>query len=227
MASMHNPQTNYPNDLADMTGWITSHVFPGARVLEVGCGDGAFVHALAPSIDIVGVDPNVESSARTHAARFEDFDAEPFDVLFSSVALHHLHDAEEAGAALKRLSKPGSVMLVREFDKDLLVDEPTQRWWFHQRHAKDAVDSDGKHPLPNSFEEYMAMWREQMDHHVHAWPVVESMLLSAGFQRESVEPMPYLFRWSLSEDVRPIEERLIASGLIKQVGLRWQGRRSS
>jgi hypothetical protein len=118
-------------------------------------------------------------------------------------------------------------MLVREFDKDLLVDEPTQRWWFHQRHAKDAVDNDGKHPLPVSFEEYMATWREQMDHHVHAWPVVESMLRSAGFERESLEPMPYLFRWSLSEDVRPIEERLIASGLINQVGLRWQGRRSS
>jgi ubiquinone/menaquinone biosynthesis C-methylase UbiE len=222
---MHNPQTNYPNDLADMTGWIRSHVPRGGRVLEVGCGDGAFVHALSPSIDIVGVDPGAEAGERTHAIRFEDFDAEPFDVVFSSVSLHHLHDVDEASAALRRLTKPGSIVLVREFDRELMMHEPTVRWWFHQRHAKDAADADGKHPLPIDFDTFEAERRAHMEHHVHPWPVVEGMLGAAEVVRETASSMPYLFRWSLSEDVRPIEERLIVAGAIKQVGIRWMGRR--
>jgi SAM-dependent methyltransferase len=224
-ALKRNPQTNYPADLADMTGWIASCVPAGGRVLEIGCGDGSFVHALAPGIDIIGVDPSTEPSERTHAVAFESFEAEPFDVVFASVSLHHLHHVGEAAAALARLTKPGSVVLVREFDKDLINDEKTLRWWFHQRHAKDAVDSDGKDPLPLDFDEFLAMRHEQMQH-VHPWSAVESMLHSAGIERTAVAPMPYLFRWSLSEDVRPIEERLIAAGSIKQVGIRWSGRRS-
>jgi SAM-dependent methyltransferase len=225
--SVRNPQTNYPTDLADMAAWVRSFTPPGGRVLEIGCSDGALVDLLASAgIDIVGVDPNADPGERVLVEPFEQFESEPFDVVFSSVSLHHLHDPVVASAALVRLTKPGSVLLVREFDRDLMLDEPTVRWWFHQRHAKDAVEPDGKHPLSTDFAEYVAGQQAHMAHHVHPWPVVEAMMLDAGFTRETCEPMPYLFRWGLSEDVRPIEERLVAAGAIKQVGIRWMGRRT-
>jgi SAM-dependent methyltransferase len=212
-------------DLADMAMSVQSFTPHGGRVLEIGCSDGALVDLLASSgIDIVGVDPNADPGERVFAEPFEQFESEPFDVVFSSVSLHHLHDPVLASAALARLTKPGSVLLVREFDRDLMLDEPTVRWWFHQRHAKDAAD--GKDPLPIDFDEYVVGQQAHMAHHVHPWLVVEGMMLDAGFRRETCESMPYLFRWGLSEDVRPIEERLIAAGAIKEVGIRWMGRRT-
>jgi SAM-dependent methyltransferase len=223
---MRNPQTNYPVDLDDMASWVQAHTPRGGRVLEVGCSDGALVEIVTSlGIDVVGVDPNADPSDRVHAVAFEAFEAEPFDVVFSSVSLHHLDDVALATAALARLTKPGSVLLLREFDRDLILHEPTVRWWFHQRHAKDAADTDGKHPLPIDFDAFIAEQRTHMNHHVLAWPDVEAMARGAGFRREAMNAMPYLFRWGLSEDVRPIEERLIAAGSIKQVGIRWMGRR--
>jgi SAM-dependent methyltransferase len=218
-------QSSYPLDLDDMAAWVRSATPPGGRVLEIGCGDGALVDALGGMIDIVGVDPNADPNDRTHAVAFEEFDAEPFDVVFASVSLHHLHDPAASAAALRRLTKPGSIALVREFDKDLVGDERTLRWWFHQRLAKEVAKPDDKMPLPTDFDGFVEHWRGHMTAHVHPWSVVEEMLASAGFGCDHVEPMAYLFRWGLSEDVRPIEERLAAAGAIKLVGRRWCGHR--
>jgi SAM-dependent methyltransferase len=135
-------QVNYPNDLADMVAWITSLTPKGGRVLEIGCGDGTITQELAAlGLEVVGVDPSAAEGPNIQSIGFEQLDAAPFDVVFASVSLHHLADLDVASQALNRLTKPGTVMAVREFDKDLVGDRATLEWCFHQRRAMAAVSS--------------------------------------------------------------------------------------
>jgi ubiquinone/menaquinone biosynthesis C-methylase UbiE len=224
---MIRSQEQYPLDLDDMEQWIRSHASPGQRVLEIGCGDGALVHRLADDFDVLGVDPEAEPLGAVRTTPFEELDESPFDVVFASVSLHHLEDRTLAGAALRRLTKPGSVMLVREFDRLEMVHEPTLRWWFeHRKSRENMIDIDDQ-PLPATLEEFIPQVREMFEHHVTPWPEVRAMLTSSGFETVAEEPMAYLFRWGLGEDLRAEEERLAAAGTIKLVGRKWIGRRPS
>jgi SAM-dependent methyltransferase len=135
-------QVNYPNDLAEMVAWVTSLTPKGGRVLEIGCGDGTITRELAAlGLEVVGVDPSAAEGPNIQSIGFEQLDAAPFDVVFASVSLHHLADLDVASQALNRLTKPETVMAVREFDKDLVGDRATLEWCFHQRRAMAAVSS--------------------------------------------------------------------------------------
>lgn len=221
-------QGRYPNDLAEMRDWIAGATPPGGRVLEIGSGDGALVRELATNgIDVVGVDPHAEPDDHVKTVGVEDLDAAPFDVIFAGVSLHHLPDPAQTTRTLERLSKPGTMLLVREFDRLLLDDEATLTWWYHQRRAHDAVtepDPEAE-PVPDSFTEFEAGWRHDMSHHVLPWAVVLGAIEGAGFITESQHPVPYLFRWGLTEPARSLEAALIDDHLINPVGIRWSGRR--
>ena len=210
-----------------MVAWIIASIPAGGRLLEIGSGDGVLTERLAESgLDVLGVDPNGELSAHVRAVAVEDLDAEPFDIVFASVSLHHLPDPDRTTAALRRLTKTGTLLLVREFDRHLVDDERTLRWWYHQRQSHEAVHPDPEHdPLPESFSEFVADWREHMAHHVLPWSTVRGIIHNAGFETESEVATPYLYRWALSEPVRAVEESLIAERRINQVGIRWAGRR--
>jgi SAM-dependent methyltransferase len=125
-----------------MVAWVTSLTPKGGRVLEIGCGDGTITRELAAlGLEVVGVDPSSAEGPNIQSIGFEQLDAAPFDVVFASVSLHHLADLGVASQALNRLTKPGTVMAVREFDKDLVGDRATLEWCFHQRRAMAAVSS--------------------------------------------------------------------------------------
>jgi ubiquinone/menaquinone biosynthesis C-methylase UbiE len=220
-------QEMYPNDLAEMEAWIRSHARPGDRVLEIGCGDGALVRRLMTDYDVIGVDPSASPEAAVLAIPFEELEAAPFDVVFASVSLHHLADLTAAVAALRRLTRPGTMMLVREFDRVLNDHEPTLRWWFTHRELEDPEEHSGSHPLPDTFEAFVPHWRHMMQHHVSTWAEVLDMLVAADFETVSDVRAPYLFRWGLNEDLRAEEERLAADGIINLIGHHWTGRRAS
>jgi ubiquinone/menaquinone biosynthesis C-methylase UbiE len=222
---MIRSQERYPLDLADMEAWIRAHALPGQRVLEIGCGDGALVRRLANDFDVVGVDPEGEPSDVVRAQRFEDLDEQPFHVVFASVSLHHLDDRAAAGAALRRLTEPDTTMLVREFDRLTMDHEPTLRWWFEHRKAREHEADPDETPLAATLEAFVPEWRSMMEHHVTPWTEVRELLRSNSFETVREEPMAYLFRWGIGEDVRAEEERLAAAGTINLVGRRWAGRR--
>lgn len=227
MAYSH--QRDYPGDLAEMVAWVRSVATPGQRVLDIGCGDGSLVAELAGHYHVVGVDPNAEAGEHVVPEPFETFEAAPFDVVVASLSLHHLADVDAASAALHRLAAPGATVLVREFDRTLMADQPTLHWWFHQRQALDVVeppDPDDR-PLPATFEEFRTGLLAMFDEHVMPWQAVESMLLAAGLSAVSGQSVAHLFRWGLTEAVRPLEEALIEAGRIRAVGVRWQGRRAA
>lgn len=85
------------------------------RVLEVGCGQGHLIKALAKrGIDIVGIDANaraaeVANDDRVRHMRAEslDFDDETFDIVLSVHSIEHIPPLEEALAEMVRVLKQG------------------------------------------------------------------------------------------------------------------------
>ncbi|GIW07542.1 MAG: hypothetical protein KatS3mg060_2347 [Dehalococcoidia bacterium] len=109
-------------------------VRPGHRVLDVGCGTGYFARLLARAVGpeglVVGIDPSREMIAyatrkagharncefRVGTAESLDFPAEHFDVVVSSLVLHHLPEDLRVPALreMRRVLQPGGKLLVAE-----------------------------------------------------------------------------------------------------------------
>lgn len=109
-------------------------VQPGQGVLDVGCGTGYFARLLARAVGpeglVVGIDPSPEmisyasrKAGRPSNCRFQvgtaeslDFPAERFDVVVSSLMLHHLPEELRVPALreMRRVLRPGGRLLVAE-----------------------------------------------------------------------------------------------------------------
>lgn len=83
---------------------VRPFIGPGARVLDVGCADGALYRAVGPLDRYVGVDPDAPSTAPSPNARFirdvfptSQLDpAELFDVITATAVLEHIPTGAQA-----------------------------------------------------------------------------------------------------------------------------------
>ena len=109
-------------------------VQPGQRVLDVGCGTGYFARLLARAVGpdglVVGIDPSTEMIAharrkagragncqfRVGTAESLDFPDDHFEVVVSSLVLHHLPEDLRVPALreMRRVLRPGGTLLVAE-----------------------------------------------------------------------------------------------------------------
>ena len=137
-----------------------ANLVPGERVLEVGCGTGEMAMRASvrtgPRGTVAGIDPAPEmiAEARRKAARANldidyrvasaealPFADATFDVVLSSLMMHHLPEdlQPRALAEMRRVLAPGGRLLVVDFT------EPASRlgrlapvWLAHRRHPGDA-----------------------------------------------------------------------------------------
>jgi demethylmenaquinone methyltransferase/2-methoxy-6-polyprenyl-1,4-benzoquinol methylase/phosphoethanolamine N-methyltransferase len=109
----------------------------GMDILDVGCGTGSLAvaarHDLGDEGNVVGIDPssNMIDLARQKAEKAGvqvdfrvgvienlEFEAETFDLVLSSLMMHHLTDElkERGLQEIKRVLKPGGRLLIIELD---------------------------------------------------------------------------------------------------------------
>lgn len=109
-------------------------VVPGQRVLDVGCGTGYFASLLADTVGpnglVVGVDASPEMIQYASRKRGRDgacvfqvgtaeslsFPSEHFDIVVSSLFLHHLPADLQVTALqeMRRVLRPGGTLLIAE-----------------------------------------------------------------------------------------------------------------
>src|SRR5674476_1594575 len=115
-----------------------AHLLPylreGQRLLDVGCGPGTITVDLAAHVapgPVIGVDTSAEvlERARRHAAELGapvsfqvgdvyalDFPDASFDVVHAHQVLQHLTDPVAALREIRRVTRPGGVVALREGD---------------------------------------------------------------------------------------------------------------
>jgi ubiquinone/menaquinone biosynthesis C-methylase UbiE len=116
-------------------GFLLPHLKDDLHLLDVGCGPGTVTVDLARILaggEVVGVDASdtVLEAARSHAeaigagnVRFEQANAyelpfadDTFDVVYAHQLLQHLSDPVAALREMKRVTKPGGLVAVRDAD---------------------------------------------------------------------------------------------------------------
>lgn len=117
----------------EIVNWL--EVAPGARAADIGCGAGGVARLLAEAVGEEGAVTAVETSqerlkalvamveATPYADRFMlrqgslptlPFENDEFDIVWCSRVVHHVPDQVEGVRELKRITKPGGRVLVRE-----------------------------------------------------------------------------------------------------------------
>jgi SAM-dependent methyltransferase len=174
---------------------------PRARVLDVGCGDGALVERLAAAgYDAIGVDPNAPASPRLVRERVEDATGiGRFDAACAVTSLHHA-ELEQVLPAIAELLRPGGLVVVSEFSWEA-YDERAAAWVAERDPARDGS---------------VAAWRDEHDG-LHTGEHVLAAL-DAAFERRSLTTRPYLASTLGRPDLEREEVAELARGGLPAIG---------
>lgn len=169
---------------------------PPARVLEVGCGDGALTRRLLDGGYVAhGIDPRAPAGSSFERTTLEAFRADvPFDAAVAILSLHHMHDLGAALTSLERALRPGARLVMFEFAAER-VDDRARRWVIH--HGLDAHMGQSPDVIPLT--DLMAALDERFRLLSERW---------GGF----------LAREHGREDLHEVEEAAIAAGELGAIG---------
>lgn len=119
----------------DMALEIARQLQPHAEVLDVGCGNGFIAHHLKSILDsnVVGLDVGPVTDATIKYMNFDGrnfpIQDQSFDAVLLCYVLHHAQNARLILEEVRRVLRPGGVVVVYE-------DNPSSRWdraicWTH------------------------------------------------------------------------------------------------
>jgi len=128
---------------ANSAAYLTGHLKPHMRILDIGCGPGTITADLAelvPQGEVVGVDtePAILERARSAAdergltnTRFAvadvhelDFPDDSFCVVHAHQVLQHVGDPVRALREMRRVCKPGGIVAARDGDYATMTWHP-------------------------------------------------------------------------------------------------------
>jgi SAM-dependent methyltransferase len=186
----------------DFDAVIGAQVPAGARVLDIGCGDGALADRLAAlGFEAVGVDPGAPVHPRLIRGLIERTpDLGCFDAVIAVMALHHADLSAVTLAASGHL-RPGGRLFVYDFDWTAF-DERAAAWLA----SRDRSDADNS----------VAGWRREHSE-LHPGAVIRQEL-NATFAPVIEVGRPYLARMLGRPDLEAEEHALIDAQLLPALG---------
>jgi SAM-dependent methyltransferase len=172
---------------------------PPARLLEIGCGDGALTRTLADhGYRVTGVDPEAPTGEPFVRASIEEFTADqPFD---AAVAIRSLHHVGDLGRAIERISaslERGGRLVMHEFAAER-IDERVQRW---------LADLELDPRLGRRHDDVIPL-------------ATVRAALGERFIELAEEPVGYLALEAEREDLDEREQAAIAEGALPALGIR-------
>ena len=93
---------------------------PGGRVLDVGCGGGHTLRALARrGVKGMGIDPHPHGTPCRHLrAEQNSTPEEQFDLVYTLHALHEFDTPERFPREVKELLRPGGILLIMDWVRE-------------------------------------------------------------------------------------------------------------
>lgn len=203
-----------------LEAFVLAHLPPvPARLLEVGCGEGALARALARTgYAVTAIDPEAPEGPLFRRVRLEELDDQgPFDAVVASLSLHHVENLATALDRIDALLRLRGVLVLNEFAKDRF-DRSTAEWYFGRRHALAAARGAA---APGSFDACLREWED--DHaELHGYGAMRAAL-DARFRERFFAWVPYLHHELGQVTSEAEEQELIDSGAIRATGFRYVG----
>jgi len=193
-----------------------------ARVLEVGCGNGALARAVdGAGYEVLAIDPAAPDGELFRRIKLEELEEdERFDAVVAARSLHHVTDLEAGLDRIATVLRPGGVLVVDEHAWDRL-DRTTAEWFHGQRRALAAA---GRLPAaPATLDECCREWE---DEHVglHGYDALRSAL-DARFSERRFAWTATLYRFLDGVAAEELERTLIEADAIQATGFRYVGER--
>ena len=127
---------------ANSAAFVLDQIQPGMEILDAGCGPGTITSDLAalvgPQGSVIGVDSSPQVLAEARAAHDDvanlrfvegdvtalDFPEESFDLVYAHQVLQHLPDPVAALREMRRVTRVGGVIAVRDADYSAMTWYP-------------------------------------------------------------------------------------------------------
>jgi SAM-dependent methyltransferase len=200
---------NRPTDVPtrETLDFLISRVPVGAKVLEVGCGEGQVAcELLQRDYRVTGLDSDSEAIARAQArgvrailASWPTFDSSgSFDAIAFTRSLHHINPLCESIARARELLNPNGFLLIEDFALDE-VNEATVAWF-----VKILRSTQGKalfNPVPDqlatvllSATDMMQTWRDNRAPELHSFAAMNEAIAEQFVVLET-QSAPYFYRY--------------------------------
>lgn len=111
---------------------VTRLLSPGARILEIGAGDGELAVALATAgYDVLAMDREQRSTFPTLVTDFELWNPQgtQFDCVVAALVLHHLANLERTLRKIRSLLKIGGLVAIDDYGWERLNARMAREQW--------------------------------------------------------------------------------------------------